>query len=295
MSNQNAATASEGEPDRIPFPFAKFLESTPPGQSVQVSGLFVRKNNGYSIGPVLSTPELRLHCPSADCDGIRTFRHNSSVNGVWLDPEKDNFEYVDYICSNCRRSKKVYSLSIRIDAPDGGTGAVYKFGELPAFGPPTPSRLLRLFGKDADVFLKGRRCENQGLGIGAFTYYRRVVENHKDELLDQVLRVAAIVGAPREAQDQLAQAKSEIQFAKAMKLAKDAVPQSLLVNGRNPLALLHTALSVGVHELTDERCLERAHDVRMVLADLVERMGQALKDEAELTAAVNRLAKPASP
>lgn len=65
-----------------------------------------------------------------------------------------------------------------------------KFLEIPQFGSPTRNRLLRLFGSDGNVFLKGRQCENHGLGIGAFSYYRRVVENHKDQLFDEIIKVA---------------------------------------------------------------------------------------------------------
>ena len=46
-----------------------------------------------------------------------------------------------------------------------------------------------------------------------------------------------------------------------------------------------------MHEQTDEKCLELAHDVRVVLIELSERLGQALKDEAELDSAVSRLMK----
>jgi hypothetical protein len=75
---------------------------------------------------------------------------------------------------------------------------------------------------------------------------------------------------------------------------KDAVPQALLINGRNPLSLLHSALSVGLHDKADEECLELAHGIRVVLVELAERLGQALKDEAELNSAVSRLLKAQS-
>jgi hypothetical protein len=61
--------------------------------------------------------------------------------------------------------------------------------------------------------------------------------------------------------------------------------------GDNPLILLHSALSEGLHAQTDEQCLELAQAVRVVLAELAERIGQALKDEAELNAAISRLMK----
>ena len=53
--------------------------------------------------------------------------------------------------------------------------------------------------------------------------------------------------------------------------------------------LLHSALSEGVHALTDAECLELAHDVRIVLGELADRLVQVLKDEAKLGDAVNRL------
>jgi len=50
-------------------------------------------------------------------------------------------------------------------------------------------------------------------------------------------------------------------------------------------------LSADLHQQTDKSCLELAHDVRVVLVDLAERLGQSLKDEAELNTVVTRLLK----
>jgi hypothetical protein len=92
--------------------------------------------------------------------------------------------------------------------------------------------------------------------------------------------------------DALEAAQRETQFSKAMDMAKDAVPQALLIRGHNPLTLLHKALSEGLHAQSDERCLDLANTVRLVLMELAERIGQALKDEAELNSAVSRLMNP---
>ena len=40
--------------------------------------------------------------------------------------------------------------------------------------------------------MKGRRCGNLGLGIGAFVYYRRVVENQKSRILDEIIKVITV-------------------------------------------------------------------------------------------------------
>jgi hypothetical protein len=74
-------------------------------------------------------------------------------------------------------------------------------------------------------------------------------------------------------------------------LIKDAIPESLLVDTHNPLKLLHDALSIGVHAETDENCLRVAHNIRLVLADLAERIKLALQDQKQLRSAVAGLLK----
>jgi hypothetical protein len=103
--------------------------------------------------------------------------------------------------------------------------------------------------------------------------------------------VSQKIGASKEILDDLSAAKNETQFSKAVGTIKHGIPQALLINGHNPLMLLHSALSEGLHAQTDEQCLELATSIRVVLTDLVDRLGNALKDEAELNAAVNRLLK----
>jgi hypothetical protein len=181
-----------------------------------------------------------------------------------------------------------------MDAETAAVGECYKFGELPSYGTATSSRLISLIGPDRDLFLRGRRCEFQGLGIGAFAYYRRVVENQKNRIIGKIIAVAKAVGASSEITTALKLALEENQFTKAMEVTKDAIPESLRINGQNPLTLLHSALSEGLHALDDDTCLTYAHAIRLVLAELSERMAQILKDNNELNEAVSILVKKRS-
>ena len=170
--------------------------------------------------------------------------------------------FLTYLCGNCHKYEKSFALSITAGATEG-LGAAYKFGESPSFGVPVPNKVLRLFGEDRDDFIKGRQCENQGLGVGAFAYYRRLVENHKNEIFDEIMKVCETVGAPQELIEELGRAKKEISFTKAMEQIKTALPEGLRISGHNPLLALHSALSVGLHNESDAKCLEAAHDVRL--------------------------------
>lgn len=271
--------------------FAEFLESTPPNQIKFISDL---ASSNYGIGGYrLNTPELQLHCTDDSCEGVRIYRCTDiSSEGHRLMERQFGDFYVTYRCSNCQKTQRIYSLRAKVHKNGSPEGVCYKFGEFPPFGPSIPSRLIKLIGPDRDEFLKGRRCENQGLGIGAFTYYRRVVENQKDRILEQIVKVSEKINAPQVNIDRLREAQRETQFSRALDMAKDVMPQSLLIDGHNPVLLLHRALSRGVHELTDEECLELASSVREVLGELSERLSAVLKDKAELTKAVSTLMHP---
>jgi hypothetical protein len=185
---------------------------------------------------------------------------------------------------------KIKDLLVQ-EATHGKSGACFKFGEYPAFGPLTPPRLLKMLERNGDIFMKGRRCESQGLGIGAFVYYRRVVEDQRASIIAEITRVATMINAPTETIEASQAAEAETQFSKSIGMIKDAIPESLKVHGHNPLTILHDNLSSGLHTKSDHECLEIAQAVRVVLADLAERLTLALKDEAELTKALGRLLK----
>lgn len=261
----------------------EFLERTPPGAKVQVSDFESIDRQGDVR---VRTPEIELHC--AQCNGQRFFAPTDT--GLYIGQRKSSDTFLNYLCRNCRKCMKKFALGASYDE-ETKQWSVFKYGEEPSFGPPTPARTIKLIGPDRDQFLKGRRCENQGLGVGAFAYYRRVVENQKNRIFDEIIRVSQHLGVDQQLMADLESAKKETQFTKAVEAIKHALPQSLLVNGHNPLLLLHSALSEGVHELMDEDCLGLASSIRIVLIEFAERLSQAMKDEAELNEAVNKLTK----
>ncbi len=130
--------------------------------------------------------------------------------------------------------------------------------------------------------------------MGAFVYYRRVIENQKDRILNEVKKVLVTLNAPSNTIDTINSAISEAQFSKAMDIAHPTIPEALFINGHNPLKLVYRALSDAIHNHSDEHCLEQAASIRIILGELSDRLAQSLKDEAELTHALNKLLNPKS-
>ena len=198
------ATASKAPKLRT---FADFLESCGPDSAHDVAGL-VRAVGGTGSSLRLQTPEIELHCDNEICDGVRRFQceEDHTIYG------SVDLKFVTYVCKNCGQREKTFALAVE-PHENRISGQVYKLGELPPFGPPTPPRVMKLVGEDRELFLKGRRAELRGLGIGAFAYYRRVVEEQKGRIIEEVGKVAAKIRPSKETVELFAKAKTETQFS----------------------------------------------------------------------------------
>jgi hypothetical protein len=257
--------------------WADFLATTPPNTKVVAEEAML-------TGSKISAPKIKLHCEN--CDGMLIFSSNGSDENVYDD--QWSWFHLYYTCRNCGHYEIVFSLMSQRCKRTSESVFAIKLGQSPPFAPRVSRRIWQLIGDDKAFFEKALTCESSGFGIGAFTYYRRIVDNQWHRLLDEVIKVA-------EKTDPfvieiLSKAKQESQFDKAVKLVNDAIPQSLRIERHNPITLLHNALSEGLHAKTDAECLEIARDIRLVLSELAERIANALKDHAELNKAVGRLA-----
>lgn len=70
-----------------------------------------------------------------------------------------------------------------------------------------------------------------------------------------------------------------------------AIPAVLLIDGHNPLALLHDLLSEGIHQLNDRECLERAQDAEVILCEIADRMQIAVTERKVVKAALSSILK----
>jgi hypothetical protein len=266
--------------------FSEFLVSTPPNVQTYVTDLFGFTGRGVTSSVSLSGPEIKLHCDREGCEGERRF---ACTSGNYSFDDNRESRYLSYACKDCGKSNKTFALAIVRDKTTS-SGWVTKYGEIPLFGAHTPRRVFDLIGEEyRELFLQGRRAENRGLGIGAYAYYRRIVEDQKGKFIDEIRKVAEKLGASEETIKAFQDARKEKQFKNAIEKIKLAIPASLLINGRNPLLLLHDALSDGIHEYTDAQCLEFATIIRLILTDLSEKISIALKEKAELKEAVEKL------
>ena len=262
--------------------FEDLLRKYPPGKIHSITNLGISRSP--TSLPLLIKPRLKLHCPDSFCNGVRFF-DSYQIQKVTL-TEKWSRVFLHYACSNCRSCSKIFAVMARWNAA-ADEGEAAKLGEWPPFGPQVSLRIISILGKNKDMFLMGRRAEIQGLGIGALAYYRRVIENQKDHIIDEIIRVLRKTNSVETQIEKLKSAKTEKHFKIAVELIGDTIPQALLINGYNPLALLEQAMTKGSYVQRDSDALKLATAIRKILTELAERVARALEDQTDIDEAVN--------
>ena len=283
-------------PEQVPEPLTieAVLADRPPGQAHDLELPLPVSRSGIRqfYESTFRQPALQLWCDNEPCEALMWFDPDGEEDGPKISARQGlNDQVLRYRCRHCKERIKYLSILIDRFRYDSPRARVIKFGEFPAFGMPLPTRLITLAGRHQELLFKGRRCENQGLGIAAFAYYRRIVEETKNDILNELIKAANVIGADAQLIANLEKAKTETQFVRAIEIIKPGVPESLMIHGQNPLQLLHGALSEGLHSLSDERCLELATAVRLVLSEMSERLAIVMKQSSELNKAIQVLSK----
>jgi hypothetical protein len=265
-----------------PIELSQFLQSVPPGSSRAVS-IHVETEGSYCC---VQLPPIWIHCPNKTCNSHHWYDPNKQSVRLWMGEGVFNdVETWKYTCRHCRISLKTFSLLVSVKQPRATVrpppvqvAQISKVGELPAFGVPASASLKGFLGDDAELFEKGRKSEAQGLGIGSFTYYRRIVDNQKTHLISAVRQVSEMEGGANAGLvTALDSAEKAEGFTGAYEALRGHIPASLRISGHDPLQLLYDQTSHGLHNLSDADCLARAATIREVLAAMAARVQELLR------------------
>lgn len=268
----------------------EFLESTPAYVQREFENLII---DLHPRGPGdfwgFHSPRIQLYCEKDD--GVRWFEASEADNAK-IGCARYNTRFIEYTCRDCGEWGKTFSLILSPETK--GTKRVLtamKLGEYPPFGSHLAKRLEDMLPKtDLELYRKGLRTEREGHGIGAAAHFRRVVDNQWKALVKKLRDAAEKLGTPGEKLRVFDEAFAQTQFSAAVDMLNNAIPAKLLIlDGRNPLTLLYKPLSLQLHDLTDEQCLQQAADIRVVLNETFDNISRVLKDDETLKAAVSRL------
>lgn len=253
---------------------AKFLETYPLYRKFHADIRYSRLSD-------IPKPPIRMHCHTCAC--LQTFNMSKEYY--------EGYSYGDlclgtvirvvYICAACKECERFFLLQFADDY-------VMKVGQYPPWEIMPNKKLSELLGEHQDYYKKGLVCESQGYGIGAYAYYRRIIEEIIDSLLYSITDLIP-ESEKQQYLEALNQTKKTIVAQEKIELVKDLLPEILRPDGMNPLNLLHSTLSEGLHAKTDEECLEIAGSIRDILVFLVNQILQTKESSKKFTTRMRKL------
>jgi len=245
--------------------------------------------------PSAEKPPLALFCKKCKKDERKFKCYKYTVEPI-LAEMPSMLAYIGYKCVECETQVVNYILYINHDK-----NYLMKVGQWPSWLPIIGKDFEKILGDNLNIYKKGLYCENEGCGIGAFAYYRRVVENTIYGLLDdlaEAIKADDTLSADNKAKYSAVYKKvKEAQNATdKIEIAIEMVPQELIeCVGTNPLKILHSTLSIGLHSEPDEKCLQSAVNMRTALNHIIkgisEKKNRTRKEEGKYSDALKKLEK----
>lgn len=222
-----------------------------------------------------------MHCHACNC--LQTFNMSNEYyeNYSYDDQSSGKVIRIVYLCAACKKCKRFFLLQFADDY-------VMKVGQYPPWEITPDKNLTELLGEQEDYYKKGLVCESQGYGIGAYAYYRRIIEEIIDNLLNSIADLIP-ESQGEQYKQALEQTKETIVAQEKIHIVKDLLPEILRPDGMNPLSLLHATLSEGLHAKSDDECLEVAGSIREILIFLVNRILETKESSKKFTTSMRTL------
>jgi len=168
-----------------------------------------------------------------------------------------------YRCANCKDSEVRFFL-LAFEQKDRKL-VVMKVGQHPPQEIQPANELRKALGDNLPLYVKGMTCRHHSFGIGAYAYFRRLIEETTDNMLDLLADTMRDLGEDPAVIKKVEDAKGLQGYVDKINVASDVFPEHLQPGQQNPFRLLHKLLSVGIHQHSDEKCLDVVDDIRDIL------------------------------
>lgn len=263
------------------------------------------KNYEFNVLDFFESKAYKFYCPFEKEEHTFKFGRNYGQQYVLdgnniVDYFKDNFGKLNFtfaLPSNCQSCdyKMEFLFNIFTDeAIENGKDLpkiyIRKFGQFPTFER-NPEKIVLdyLNEEDKENYRKALSNLSVSYGIGAFAYFRRIIENEIKRLVKDISELDF------DGSDKVKLAWSEYemnhQMSNLITNINPYIPKSLKEIGDNPIKLLHDQLSGGIHEFSEEVCLVKARQIDVLLRYVIKKVNSEKYDLIEVRKAMLDLRK----
>lgn len=202
------------------------------------------------------------------------FRDHLNTGGLlhWKD-KNDEFALTQHYKGICKRCNKYHIDVILNTFAINGELFVRKVGQYPPFEI-TPERFILKYlnEEDKDNYKKALLLLSQSYGIGAYSYLRRIVENEILNIINDLSNLdfpgAENIGELLEKYEQ------NHQMSNLIEGVNEFLPETLKSLGNNPIKVLYSQLSGGIHSFSEEECLEKAKNIDTLLKFVIKKINE---------------------
>jgi hypothetical protein len=225
---------------------------------------------------------LSLHCD------------NCGKETTWLEQtgstEHTSYCRAVYTCGLCNKDEVRFFLF-----NDSAKKVVSKIGQHPEPSIAVSKRLEAGLKDSLRHYKRGLICFNQGYGIAAVAYFRRVVEERTNELIDVVAELAVASGTAEAEAAKITAAKSERTYDKKLEVASQMIPASLRPGGVNPLGRLHSLLSEALHSRPEDESIKIADELKFIIEHVFSNLKEYIDAQRTYAARIQNAGRAAAP
>lgn len=211
-----------------------------------------------------------------------------------FDEDREYFNFTVQCTGTCQYcgSFKVHFL-LRYESVDTITeqyGRLMKIGQFPPFEiKPNRDLMKFLSSEDQENYRKSLICQSQSYGVASFAYLRRIVENEMIRLVEALSEIDR--RESKEIKKLLENFKVDHVMTTLIEGIYQYLPSSLKSIGSNPLKILYGQLSGGIHEFSDDECLNKAENMDILLNFVVKKIKEENSEVLEAREALKGLTK----
>lgn len=286
---------------------SKLLTETPLYTSVELSEFYPEDNKflnrhtfNFFCKEENSTQTFMLQVLN---ENMHTFHipERSSAFGGYISGQLLSFtDYCQGVCTSCQKYRvdfliNLYSKNakqvIKENMQNGENKQsmfLRKLGQFPPYEiKPEKEILDYLEDEDCDFYKKALMNISHGYGVGAFAYFRRIIENEIKRIIKDISTFS------KDAENKISEAilkyEKDHQMSSLIDELNKYLPETLKSIGDNPIKLLYEQLSIGLHGLSEAECLKKALLIDVILKFVIKQINAEKTELKAIREAVKSL------
>ncbi|HDR8143815.1 short-chain dehydrogenase [Bacillus sp. BB56-3] len=226
---------------------------------------------------------VQFDCYCIECKKDSTFKYSSHKGFVQYTPGGEPLKVMNRLNTHpspmdlifkCQRNEShLYSFMFRII-----NNEITKIGQFPSIASlelHSIEKYRKILKYDYRDFSKAIGLYSHGIGAGSFVYLRRIFENLIEECKQEALLESLFEV------ETFRQSKMD----EKIKMLEDFLPSFLVENRK-----LYSILSKGIHELTEQECLELFPNVKLAIELILDEKIHQLEQKNKIQLARNFIA-----